>query len=118
MKIPRVLNRVGIDYQNPHWCFDVLIIAFSYYLVSWLVLKKMPVSPYGTPVWPGTGFVIGLLLLWGRSRWLGVFLGATLANYIGIKPLILAILGGIGTTLRFYISLSLFRLHENQKIIS
>ncbi|MTJ51463.1 response regulator [Anabaena sp. UHCC 0253] len=103
----KITDRLGVDYQNPRWWFDVLIIALSYYIVSWLVLKRMPVSPYGTPVWPGTGFVIGLLLLWGRSRWFGVFLGATLTNYIGIKPLILAIIGGIGTTFGSLLSVTL-----------
>lgn len=102
-----IINRLSIQYKNPRWWFDVLIIAMSYYIVSWLVLKKMPISPYGTPVWPGTGFVVGLLLLWGRSRLLGVFLGATLTNYIGIKPLSLAILGSIGTTIGSLISVTL-----------
>jgi signal transduction histidine kinase/CheY-like chemotaxis protein len=107
LSLSRTLNRLRIDYQNPRWWFDVLVIAMSYYVTSWLVLKKMPVSPYGTPVWPATGFAIGLLLLWGRSRWFGVFLGATLTNYIGIKPLILAIFGGTGTTLGSLLSVTL-----------
>jgi hypothetical protein len=105
--VSATLNRLRIDYQNPRWWFDVLVIAISYYVTSWLVLKKMPVSAYGTPVWPATGFAIGLLLLWGRSRWLGVFLGATLANYIGIKPLILAACGGAGNTLGSLLSVTL-----------
>jgi len=105
--VSATLNRLRIDYQNPRWWFDVLVIAMSYYVASWLVLKKMPVSAYGTPVWPATGFAIGFLLLWGRSRWFGVFLGATLTNYIGIKPLILAAFGGAGTTLGSLLSVTL-----------
>ncbi len=107
LNFSKTLNRLSIDYQNPRWWFDVLVIAMSYYITSWLVLKKMPVSAYGTPVWPATGFAIGFLLLWGRSRWFGVFLGATLTNYIGIKPLILAVFGGIGTTLGSLLSVTL-----------
>jgi integral membrane sensor domain MASE1 len=84
----KILQRLGIHYQNPRLWFDVLIIAITYYVSSWLVLKKMSVPPFGTPVFPGTGFTIGFLLLWGRSRWFGVFLGAMLANYIGIKFII------------------------------
>ncbi|WP_413173932.1 MASE1 domain-containing protein [Anabaena azotica] len=103
----KILQRLGIEYQNPRWWFDVLIIAMSYYVSSWLVLKKMSVPAFGTPVWPGTGFAIGFLLLWGRSRWFGVFLGAMLANYIGIKPLILALIGGIGTTIGSLITVTI-----------
>ncbi|WP_199306635.1 MASE1 domain-containing protein [Anabaena sphaerica] len=103
----KIFQRFGIDYKNPRWWFDVLIIAMSYYIVSWLVLKKMSVPAFGTPVWPGTGFAVGFLLLWGRSRWFGVFLGAMLANSIGIKNIILALIGGIGTTIGSLISVTL-----------
>ncbi|MBD2690282.1 MASE1 domain-containing protein [Anabaena catenula] len=107
MKKIRIFDRLGVDYQNPRWWFDVLIIAMSYYVVSWLVLKKMSVPAFGTPVWPATGFAIGFLLLWGRSRWFGVFLGAMLANSIGIKTIVLAFIGGIGTTIGSLISVTL-----------
>jgi signal transduction histidine kinase/DNA-binding NarL/FixJ family response regulator len=93
------LQRFGIDYKNSRWWLEVLVLAISYYAVSWLVLKKMSVPAFGTPVWPGTGFAVGCLLLWGRSRWFGVFLGAALSNYIGIKTPILALTGGVGTTI-------------------
>lgn len=107
MKKIRIFDRLGVDYQNPRWWFDVLIIAMSYYVVSWLVLKKMSVPAFGTPVWPATGFAIGFLLLWGRSRWLGVLLGAMLANSIGIKTIFLAFIGGIGTTIGSLITVTL-----------
>ncbi|TAF09271.1 MAG: response regulator, partial [Nostocales cyanobacterium] len=103
----RIFQHLGIDYKNPRWWVDVLIIAMSYYFVSWLVLKKMLVPAFGTPVWPGTGFAVGFLLLWGRSRWLGVFWGAILANSIGIKTIILAFIGAIGTTLGSLITVTL-----------
>jgi signal transduction histidine kinase/CheY-like chemotaxis protein len=107
LSLSRTLNRLSIDYQNPRWWFDVLVIAMSYYVTSWLVLKKMPISTYGTPVWPAAGLVIGLLLLWGRSRWLGVFLGATLGNYTAMESLILSALAGLGTTLGSLFSVTL-----------
>ncbi|WP_016953094.1 MASE1 domain-containing protein [Anabaena sp. PCC 7108] len=107
LNLSRTLNRLGVDYQNPRWWSDVLIIGISYHIVSWLVLKKMPISQYGTPVWPGTGFAIGFLLLWGRSRWFGIFLGATSGNYIVMEPLVLAVVGGLGTTFGSLISVTL-----------
>jgi CheY-like chemotaxis protein len=88
----KIFPRLGVEYRNPRWWFEVLIIAISYYIVSWLVLRKMSVPAFGTPVWPGTGFAVGGLLLWGRSRWFGVFLGAMLASSIGLKNIIFNIL--------------------------
>ncbi|BAZ84367.1 hypothetical protein [Dolichospermum compactum] len=38
--LSRTLNRLSIDYQHPRWWFDVLVIAMSYYITSWLGLKK------------------------------------------------------------------------------
>ncbi len=115
MKNTRIFQRLGIDYQNPRWWFHVLIIAISYYSVSWLVLKTMSVPAFGTPIWPATGFAVGFLLLWGRSHWLGVFLGATFANSIGIKVPILAMIGGFGTTIGSLISVTLILIltHTN-----
>ncbi|WP_414550312.1 MASE1 domain-containing protein [Anabaena sp. CCY 0017] len=110
MKNTRIFQRLGIDYQNPRWWFHVLIIAISYYSVSWLVLKTMSVPAFGTPVWPGTGFAVGFLLLWGRSRWFGVLLGATLANNIGFQMIPLAILQAIFTTIGSLISVKLILL--------
>ncbi|HYW20594.1 MAG TPA: hypothetical protein VE956_15040 [Nodularia sp. (in: cyanobacteria)] len=64
----KIFQRLGMDYRNPRWWFHVLIIAMSYYFVAWLVLKKMSVPAFGTPVWPSVGFAIGFLLLWGLFR--------------------------------------------------
>ncbi|MBK1986580.1 MASE1 domain-containing protein [Sphaerospermopsis aphanizomenoides BCCUSP55] len=103
----KIFQRLGVEYKNPRWWFDVLVIAMSYYVVSWLVLKKTSVPAFGTPVWPGTGFAVGFLLLWGRSRWFGVLLGAVFANSIGMKIPILAFIGGVGTTIGSLISVML-----------
>ncbi|MDB9373779.1 MASE1 domain-containing protein [Nodularia sphaerocarpa] len=103
----KIFPGLGIDYRNPLWWFRVLIIAMSYYIVAWLVLKKMSVPAFGTPVWPSVGFAIGFLLLWGRSHWFGVFLGATLANNIGFKMILLSGFGAIWTTIGSLISVTL-----------
>jgi signal transduction histidine kinase/FixJ family two-component response regulator len=105
--VVKIFPRLGVDYRNPRWWFEVLIIAISYYFVSWLVLKKMSVPAFGTPVWPATGFAIGFLLLWGRSRWFGVFLGSMLANSIGLKNIIFNIFAGHATAIGSLISVTL-----------
>ncbi|TAE57982.1 MAG: response regulator [Nostocales cyanobacterium] len=102
-----IFQRLGMDYQNSRWWSDVLIIAIVYDVFSWLVLQKISVPTFGTPIWPSSGFAAGFLLLWGRSRWFGIFLGATLSNIVVIKHLILALIGGIGTTTGSLISVTI-----------
>jgi signal transduction histidine kinase/CheY-like chemotaxis protein len=102
-----ISQRLGIDYKNSRWWLNVLITTTSYYIVSWLVLKKMSVPAFGTPVWPGTGFAVGFLLLWGQNHWFGVLLGAIFANSIGMKNLFLAVFGAIGTTIGSLITVRL-----------
>lgn len=103
----KVFKNLGIEYKSYRWWLEVLIITTSYYLVSWLVLKKISVPAFGTPIWPAAGFAISFLLLWGQSRWFGVFLGATLAKYIVMKPLILSVLGAISSTIGSVLSVNL-----------
>lgn len=72
----KLFNRLGLDIKNPQWWLRVLSFAIVYPLIGWFVLKKIPMSTYGSPVWPGAGLTIAALLRWGYSCWLGIFLGA------------------------------------------
>ncbi len=103
----KIFLRLGVDYRNPRWWFHILIIATSYYVVSWLVLKKMSLPDFGTPIWPAAGLAIGFLLLWGRSRWFGVSLGAMLTNTILVNNIILIVAPAIGTAIGALISITL-----------
>ena len=77
------------------WWIDNLIIAVAYFALSALVLK-LPQSQLGSPVWPPAGIAVGALLARGRSRWWGVFLGATLNSFLISKtPFLFAIFGGL-----------------------
>jgi phosphoserine phosphatase RsbU/P len=74
---------------------DILIIAVGYFVLSALVLQ-LPQSQLGSPVWPPAGIAVGALLARGRSRWLGIFLGATLNSFLTSKvPFLFAVLGGL-----------------------
>ena len=74
---------------------DILIIAVGYFVLSALVLQ-LPQSQLGSPVWPPAGIAVGALLARGRSRWLGICLGATLNSFLTSKvPFHFAILAGI-----------------------
>jgi|GEM_PF-1438269 len=89
------------------WWIDNLIIAVGYFVLSALVLK-LPQSQLGSPVWPPAGLAVGALLSRGRSRWLGIFLGATLNSFLNSKvPFLFAICAGIVPTIGSLISTTL-----------
>lgn len=68
--LSRFLVRLGLKINNTRWLTQVLVIAVVYVTTAWLVLYKLPISKYGSPVWPSAGFAVGLLLLWGdRAGW-------------------------------------------------
>jgi integral membrane sensor domain MASE1 len=73
------LSRLGLDFKNPRWWFEVICIAIIYFVVSWVVTNIVQ-KVGSSPMWPGAGISVGLLLAWGRSRWLGIFLGTLFLN--------------------------------------
>ncbi|MFM7602907.1 MAG: SpoIIE family protein phosphatase [Pseudanabaena sp.] len=80
---------------SPAWWIDNLIIAFGYFVLSALVLQ-LPQSQLGSPVWPPAGIAVGALLARGRSRWVGIFLGASINSFLTSKvPFPFAIFGGL-----------------------
>ncbi|PZO41764.1 MAG: histidine kinase [Pseudanabaena frigida] len=104
------LSRFGLEFKNPRWWIEVFIIAFAYTSVSWLVINTIPKNPnIPSPVWPGAGIVVGLLLSWGRSRWFGVFLGTLYFNYLkrGLSVILPPIGASIGSTIGALITVSL-----------
>lgn len=51
-----------------------------------------------SPVWPPSGFAVGLLFLGGYHFWPGIYLGAFLANYLADEPVWTAALIASGNT--------------------
>lgn len=74
--LKKCFNHLGLDIRNPKWWLQILSFAIVYPLIGWLILEKIPMSIYGSPVWPGAGLTIAALLRWGYSRWLGIFIAA------------------------------------------
>ncbi len=103
------LSQFGLDIKNPRWWIEVLTIAITYFVISWLSANIIPKNPIPSPVWPGSGTNVGLILLWGRSRWLGVFLGALTLNLHrrGLSILFPALGASAGTTIGTLITVSL-----------
>ncbi|WP_434686168.1 SpoIIE family protein phosphatase [Pseudanabaena minima] len=95
------------------WWIDNLIIAVGYFVLSALVLK-LPQSQLGSPVWPPAGLAVGALLSRGRSRWVGIFLGATINSFITSKvPFPFAIFGGLVPAIGALVSTTLV-IHFNK----
>jgi PAS domain S-box-containing protein len=59
---------------------SILVLAAVYYLTARLGLHLAVVHPYASAVWAPSGIALASLLLYGRSLWPGVLLGAFFAN--------------------------------------
>jgi signal transduction histidine kinase/CheY-like chemotaxis protein len=104
------LARFGLELKNPRWWLEITIIAIAYFFISWVVVNGIPKNPTTpSPIWPGAGVVVGFLLVWGRSRWLGVFLGTFLYNLHrrGLSIFFPPLGASIGSTIGALITVSL-----------
>ncbi|HEX5875717.1 MAG TPA: MASE1 domain-containing protein [Pyrinomonadaceae bacterium] len=63
-----------------------LIIAIVYFAAARLGLSLASVHTNVTPVWPPTGIAIASLIIFGRSVWPGVFIGALAVNLLTNIP--------------------------------
>jgi signal transduction histidine kinase/DNA-binding response OmpR family regulator len=105
------LSWLGLQINNPRWWLEIGCIAIAYFALSRISATIVEINP-ASPIWPGAGSNVGLLLAWGRSRWLGVFLGTFCLN-ISRKGFLVALpaLGAsIGSTIGTLITVSLILL--------
>ena len=66
----------------------IAVIAGSYYGAAKLGLDLAFTTSSVTAIWPPTGIALAALVIWGRSVWPGVALGALLANtWTGVPPI-------------------------------
>ncbi|MBD2176080.1 MASE1 domain-containing protein [Pseudanabaena sp. FACHB-1998] len=109
-KSNRNLAEFGLDFKNPRWWLEITLIIVVYFAVSWSVVNGIPKNPVTpSPLWPGAGIIVGLLLVWGRSRWFGVFLGTFLYNLHrrGFTVILPPLGASIGSTIGALITVSL-----------
>ena len=62
------------------YIIELAAIAFIYFWLVKLGLTLASINPSASPVWPATGFALGILLLRGYRVWPAIFVGAFLAN--------------------------------------
>ncbi|OIP68702.1 MAG: histidine kinase [Oscillatoriales cyanobacterium CG2_30_44_21] len=103
------LSKLGIEVHNLRWWVESACIAVAYFVSSWLAVNVIFPVFGASPVWPGAGLNAGLLLAFGRSRWLGMFCGILLYNLHRSwwKVIISASGSAIGCTIGTLITVSL-----------
>jgi integral membrane sensor domain MASE1 len=85
------------------------LIAGSYYGSAKLGLNLAFTTSSVTAIWPPTGIALAALVIWGRSVWPGVALGAFLANAWTGVPFITVLGITCGNTLEAVVGASLLR---------
>jgi signal transduction histidine kinase len=84
---------------DPRLVLRIAVLAATYTVVGRLGLMMEPVGGFATLVWPPSGISLAALVLYGRSLWPGVALGALIVNvWVGATlPVALGI--ALGNTL-------------------
>src|ERR1043165_1836072 len=55
-------------------------VAVAYTVACKLGLAVALVHPNATPIWPGTGIAIAVLLIWGLRMWPAILVGSFVVN--------------------------------------
>jgi len=96
---PSTARRRGLSFPksvfSPAYFGQVAAVAILYVLAARAGLTLDAVSGFASLVWAPTGIALAVVLLAGPRIWLGVFLGALIANVITGAPLLAA--AGIAT---------------------
>ncbi|MFA5940025.1 MAG: EAL domain-containing protein [Sinimarinibacterium sp.] len=62
------------------WFVRAVLLALLYCLSGWAGLQLAQPPGYATPIWPPSGIMLAMLLLWGGRLWPGVWLGSFAVN--------------------------------------
>ncbi|MDB6027717.1 MAG: putative Sensor histidine kinase [Verrucomicrobiales bacterium] len=60
--------------------YKIFLLAAAYFLVARFAWLFTIPPGHTTPLWPASGLALAAVLIWGRSAWLGIFVGAFFAN--------------------------------------
>jgi PAS domain S-box-containing protein len=99
--------------EVPRYLFLTIVIAAAYLAAAELGLSLASVHTNVSPVWPPTGIAIASLLIFGRRFWIGVLLGAFVANALTTVTLLTAAGIAVGNTLEAVIAVFLLQ-HQRE----
>ncbi len=88
--------------------FNVLGLAFVYFISAHFGLTVSAVNKFAALVWPPSGIALATLLIFNRNLWPGIFLGAFLVNFIAGASFFASIGISIGSTLEAVVGATLF----------
>src|SRR5688572_29557095 len=94
-------------FKSPRFVGLAILVFLVYLVAARIGLSLASVHTNVSPVWPPTGVAIAALILFGRSMWPVIFLGALVTNlWTGLS---IPIAGGIavGNTLEALLAVSL-----------
>src|SRR5262249_21988108 len=77
----------------------IAALAAAYAVFARSGLSIHAIGGFAALVWAPTGIALAALLIWGRRLWLGVFLGAAVANVWAGAPIPVALGIATGNTL-------------------
>jgi integral membrane sensor domain MASE1 len=86
------------------YIIELAAIAFVYFGLVKLGLTLASVNPSASPVWPATGFALGILLLRGYRVWPAILVGAFLGNAFSAGSIYTAAAIAVGNSLEGVVS--------------
>ncbi len=109
---PHPSSRLRTDVPAVRYLGTIALFAALYFATAKLGLSYAFVQKNASPVWPPTGIALGVLLVYGRRYWPGVFVGALLVNYGTGVPAYTALGIAIGNTLEAFAATTVLRHFE------
>ena len=94
---------------RPVHIVQVLALAAVYFGSAKLALLLAIPPGYATAIWPPAGIGLAAMLMLGNRMWLGIFLGAALANYSVNASVFAALFIGAGNTLEALVAAAIIR---------
>ncbi|WP_446809085.1 EAL domain-containing protein [Methylomonas sp. 2BW1-5-20] len=66
----------------PAFLLRISLLTLAMFAGGWCGLKMVIPPGYASPLWPPAGIALAALLIGGRKFWPGIWLGATLSNFV------------------------------------
>ncbi len=87
------------------------LLGAAYFAVARLALETAIPPGYASPIWPGSGLALAVLLLAGNRLWPGVWLGSAAANLTVEGSLVSAAVIATGSTAQALVGAAMMRRH-------